>query len=105
MSTITTTDRHRRTCVAVFTPDSPSDEYRERAEALVGSLNRGPGNYSQGNGSTIKADVFSVSDRGEISRGLNWPTAPTAAPVNVDEVVRQARSAGYTQVVPVIPGA
>lgn len=94
------TSRNHRTAVTVFTPDNPSDAYRERAAGLVGSLNRAP-DYASGG--TIKVDVYSVDERGNVTKGLNWPTATATSVITAEDLVAQAKAAGYTQVVPVFP--
>lgn len=83
--------RNHQTAVFVRT-DGATPNFRERAQRLVGSLNRGGGS-----GSTIKADVYSVDAAGNVTAGLSFDAQPVAQ--SDDDLVAAARAAGYNQAV------
>lgn len=82
--------RSHQTAVFVRT-DGATSNFRERAQRLVSSLNRG------GSGSTIKADVYSVDGAGRITAGLSFDAQPVEQ--GDDDLVAAARAAGYNQAV------
>lgn len=88
---MTTLNRSHQSVLFVRVTENDSDAYRNRANALVGSLNRSP---DFADGGTIKVDVYSVNDiTGAITPGLTWPTPePT---VDTEALRVKAAAAGF----------
>jgi hypothetical protein len=80
-------NRNHQTAVFVLVDDVNA----ERASRLVGSLNRA----GDGAGSTIKADIYSVGNCGELYVGLNFDTDGTPALTGVTDLQALAKELGY----------
>jgi hypothetical protein len=82
--------RNHQTAVFVLVDDVNT----ERAQRLVGSLNRGGEK-----GSTIKADIFSVGNCGEVHVGLNFDLDNDPVLTGVTDLQALAKELGYGLVV------